>query len=114
VGLALGGAGGVNGPSKQSLRSEEIARRVVCDGLGAEDHGENGVVFPEMAKGELLSFCGERERHKGAVALKNRDYFARDRFKVLLLEGRELGTRPQRQTFGGRLIRMIEVKSVEV
>jgi hypothetical protein len=68
---------------------------VVCDGLGAEDHDENGVAFPETAKGELLSFRGERESLLGAAALKGRDYFARDRFEVLLLEGRRFGTRPQ-------------------
>jgi hypothetical protein len=67
-----------------------------------------------MAKGELLSFCAERERHLGAVALKGRYYFACDRFKVLLLEGRGLGTSTQRQACGSRLIGMIEVKSVEV
>jgi hypothetical protein len=87
---------------------------VVCGGLGAEDHGEKGVVFPEMPKGELVSLCGKRERRLGTVALKGRDYIACDRFEVLLLEGRELGTRPQRQAFGSRLIGMIEVKSVEV
>jgi hypothetical protein len=114
VGYALGGARGVEGPPKQSLRSEQIAHRVVCDGLGTEDHGENGAVFPEIPKGELVSLCGKREHRLGAVAPKDRDYAACDRFEVLLLEGRGLGTRPQREASGGRLIGMIEVKSVEV
>jgi hypothetical protein len=72
------------------------------------------VVLPEMAKGVLVSFCGERKRLLGAVALKGRDYFACDSFEVLLLEGRGLGTRPQRQAFRSRLIGMIKVKSVEI
>jgi hypothetical protein len=113
-GYALGGACGVEGLLKQSLRSEQIARRVVCDGLGAEDRGGNGVVFPEMPKGELVSLRAERERRLGAVALKNCEYSACDSFEVLRLEGRGFGTRPQRQAFGGRLIGMIEVESIEV
>jgi hypothetical protein len=87
---------------------------VVCDGLGAEDHGEIRVVFPEMPKGELVSLGGEPERRLGAFAVKDRGYSTCESFEVLRLEGRGLGTRTQRQAFGSRLIGMIEVKSVEV